>query len=263
MTRLARFARYARRLAALGPTPAARVKIVLAAVELVLRAVLGRSGRATAVRIACEGRSFRVVVADFSELEVLREIFLEGEYELPSLSNPVVIVDLGSNVGLSVLYFHARYPQAQIVAVEPDPDSFGRLRANTAPVPGIRTLNVAVGGFDGRRKFFPSRQAWTSSLFPSDGRAPIEIECRSLDSILQELGIIEVGLLKIDVEGAEEETLRSFGGLGHVGAVAGEIHLDRVQSDPAEVLGLLGGFELAVDRSLPDRWKFKGLRKAA
>ena len=44
----------------------------------------------------------RAVISDVSELRVIREVFVSGEYDLPGIT-PKVILDLGSNIGISIL----------------------------------------------------------------------------------------------------------------------------------------------------------------
>ena len=230
---------------------------------LVSRALTNRKGRALPVTVVEHGHVFRLVVADASELEVLREIFLEREYELALPSEPEVILDLGSNVGASIAFFRARYPRARIVGIEPDPRAFDRLRTNVAQMHGVTVVNIAAAGTDDRRPFYPGAESWLSSLRgqEAEGNKPIEVEARTLESLLTELNLDHIDLLKIDVEGAEEEILPGFAGLGSVGAVVGEIHPD-VVGDPEGLVRLLDEhFELVVERALPDRWRLRGVAR--
>ena len=58
---------------------------------------------------------------------------IEGFYqEILAAGRQPLIIDCGSNIGASVAWFSARYPQAHIVAVEPAPDNFDLLRQNCA-----------------------------------------------------------------------------------------------------------------------------------
>src|SRR5256885_16984483 len=58
-----------------------------------------------------------------SDREVLGQIFIEEEYRPLVLSSPQAIIDLGANVGYSSAYFLSQYPNATVLAVEPDPDN--------------------------------------------------------------------------------------------------------------------------------------------
>jgi FkbM family methyltransferase len=262
LSRARRYLTDTMRLSRIAGPPPQRIRLALVRTLLVARALTGRKGRGYLVTVVEHGRRFRFVVADASELEVLREVFLEREYALELQSEPTVILDLGSNVGASIVFFRARYPQARIVAVEPDPRAFARLRANVAQLDGVTVLNLAAAGADDRRPFYQATESWLSSLHLPEGESAssesIEVETRTLESLLAELGIDHVDLLKIDVEGAEEEILPGFAGLAGVGAVVGEIHPD-VVGDPEGLVRLLEEhFELEVRRALPDRWRIRG-----
>jgi FkbM family methyltransferase len=262
--RLGRFACAARRLASLAPTSAEQARFVLAAVVLVARNTVGAGRlRRPFVLAVREGTEVvRVRVSAYADLEVLREIFLDREYDLAGDISPPVILDLGSNVGLSIAFFHARYPQAVILGFEPDPEAFHILLANTRDIRAVRVLNIAVGGNDGRRRFFAARDNWVSSLLDTDPSAqPIDVECRRLDTVVAEAGLDEIGLLKLDVEGAEVEILEGSSRLDDVNAVVGEFHLDLLGENPERLRSLLPGFELEVDDSVAGRLRFKGRRR--
>jgi hypothetical protein len=67
-----------------------------------------------------------------SDLTVFMGIFLEQEYACFKTVRPGgLIIDCGANVGYSTAYFLSRFKSAHIVAVEPDPDNFALLCANT------------------------------------------------------------------------------------------------------------------------------------
>ena len=80
-----------------------------------------------------------------SDLWVFREIFLDHEYEpvkAAGLSDARVIVDLGSNIGLSVRYWRTLFPRARIVAVEPDAGNMAVCRKNAEAAGGLETFLV-------------------------------------------------------------------------------------------------------------------------
>lgn len=250
------------RLSRIAGSPSQRVRLGLVRTVLVARALTGRKGRGFAVTVLERGRTFRLVVGDASELEVLREVFLEREYELTLPTEPELILDLGSNVGASIAFFRARYPSARIVGVEPDPEAFARLRANVAQMSNVTVLNLAAAGTDERRPFYPAAESWRSSLHEQEGAGrEIEVETRTLGALLTELRVDHVDLLKIDVEGAEEEILSTFAELGSVGAVVGEIHPDVVGYPEGLVRLLDEHFELEVERGFPDRWRLRGVAR--
>ena len=49
------------------------------------------------------------------------------------------------HIGVSILYFKLRYPDAYVTGVEPDPAAFEPLRRNTAPLEHVDDRHAAVG----------------------------------------------------------------------------------------------------------------------
>jgi FkbM family methyltransferase len=262
IARAVAFGRYAWRLSRLSPTLPAKIGTVKAAIGLLRHARRGLSSpKVNRVELEYNGKRFGIELSSYAELQVVDEVFLRGEYELALPGGPpAVIVDAGSNVGVSVLFFHARYPDALIVAVEPDQRTFERLRVNTDGMECVRSLNVALGSRDERRRFYRTPESWASSLrLPAGPFEEIEVQVRSLASLLDELGITTVDLLKLDIEGGEEEVLQDRPSLERVRAIVGELHPGLVE-EPSALLENLGAFDLDVDRSDSSRWLFRGIR---
>jgi FkbM family methyltransferase len=70
-----------------------------------------------------------------TDFKVFDEIFLEQAYApcvaaLPDNLGPVTLIDLGANIGLSVLFLTRALQVIEIIAVEPDPDNFRLLLDN-------------------------------------------------------------------------------------------------------------------------------------
>lgn len=84
--------------------------------------------RPASIHVSYRGTTFRFAAANVSEIQVVNEMFVENQYELPDEINPCLIVDLGSNCGASIAFFRATYPNARLIGCEPDPDTFDRLR---------------------------------------------------------------------------------------------------------------------------------------
>jgi FkbM family methyltransferase len=153
-----------------------------------------------------------------SDFDVLNEVLVLRVYgrRLPS-TEPKTILDLGSHMGATVLFWRERFPEARIVALEPDPVTFHRLQRNVGALPGVELRNVAISDKDGPVSFFPTRQGWTSSLW-GDGD-PVTVEGRSFRSLIAETG--QVDLLKVDIEGAERYVSDRWA-LKRIGAIVGE-----------------------------------------
>jgi FkbM family methyltransferase len=74
-------------------------------------------------------------------------IFFEETYFFRAASPEPVILDCGSNIGMSVLYFKMLYPAARIIA----PAAFAKLRDNVArnSLTGVTLHNCALSDEEG------------------------------------------------------------------------------------------------------------------
>lgn len=212
------------------------------------------------LRLCWRGHDFSYVVGDRSELDVLHGVFLREEYELPLVHRPTTIVDLGSKVGATIHYFRARYPEAAIIGLEPDPDTFARLRTNVRGLPNVTVRQEAVASRDGEAILAPSPLSWASALRSASGPG-VRVRTRSLDSLMAELGLDSIDVLKIDVEGDEHEVLQSFARIRDVAAVVGEYHPAIHGRRFEELEGVFDGFDLDVRGNRAGVRHFRAVRR--
>ncbi len=60
-----------------------------------------------------------------SDFRVFHQVFIEGQYaDLPVEDPPRHRGRRRANIGLTSLFFLRRYPQARVIAIEPDPENF-------------------------------------------------------------------------------------------------------------------------------------------
>jgi FkbM family methyltransferase len=253
---------HGRHLATLGATPFARAKLIWAALWLPARRRLGRPyGRPIHLALAKDGRRIDVAVRDITELTTVGEVLADDLYDMPGLDDVQTVVDLGSHVGTSILFFSVRHPGAEIHGFEPDPRSFARLRANVGAVPGVTIDPRAASGTGGHATFHSAGNSLASSLIAdAEPGRDLTVDCVTLDEIFDELGVDRIDLLKLDVEGAEYEVLTHTTRLGDVRAIAGELHPGLVPCTPDEFFALLEGFTIEVDEFSPASWQFKAVR---
>jgi len=150
-----------------------------------------------------------IVRSSETDYRILRQTIGRRESDVRLPSPPEFIIDAGANVGYSSLWFANRWPQARILAVEPDARNCAQFRRNLAEYPQVTLCPGAL---------WP-RPATLEILNPDDGSCNFRVEERALDQatsgirgftipeLLQRAGVDRVGLLKIDIEGAEVEVL--------------------------------------------------------
>jgi FkbM family methyltransferase len=263
--RLARIAHLAIRVARLGARPTDRVRLFAAPFQLV---AANRLGRRAEVRLSIRafGRDASCTISHFAHVDGLAAIFLDGDYALEPRQDPQVIVDLGSNIGLSILYFRLRYPGARILGVEPDPGAFALLERNVADLAGVTILHAAVSDRDETVLLWSVPGAAASALEHTHAaQQPVEVPARTLQDVLASTGIEHVDILKLVVEGSEFRALKSLDDLGRVDAITGEIVF--VDGDPERspeaLRELLADYELSLFEDKGDGfWQFHAWRRA-
>lgn len=139
------------------------------------------------------------------DIATINEVFFRGDYESNG-NKDEVIVDFGSNIGISAAYFLTRNLQSFVYCFEPVEQNAERLRRNLALFENRYELQqIAVGETDGTVRF-----GWEpTGKYGGVGRDTgqwIEVECRDSNAVLRQ--IIErhghIDLLKIDVETLEK-----------------------------------------------------------
>lgn len=237
------------RLARLGPGAGAKGRLFYVTVLLGARRILKKPGQDWhELRLRLGSTEPTVAVSDYGELEVMRDILLDEEYGVEEIPAPDVILDVGANIGLAALYFRARFPDAEIVAVEPDPQTFAKLERNVGGDPRIRAVNAAAAGESGELVLFqPAGYSIASSLKRSgdaEHDSHVRVRAETLDNLCAELGLDRIGLVKLDVEGAELEAMRGFGRRDAVAVMIGEAHPELLGDQIDEFFSLLSGFEV-------------------
>ena len=125
--------------------------------------------------------------------------------------SPKTVLDIGAHIGTFTLLAAESWPEARIIACEPDPDHFALLRRNIAGRAGIEAVEAAIGA-DNRigAKFLHPGPGYGGSCFPKDVAALIRTarEARSPLSLIEQVQTVN-SERKISLAGRIE---RAFGG---------------------------------------------------
>jgi len=169
-----------------------------------------------------------------SDNKVYWQVFISGEYScLDNMKGVQLIIDCGAYVGYSSAYFLSRFPECQVIAVEPDPYNFELLQRNLAAYRDrVELINAAVWSCDTSLKLSTSKYRdgyeWTRQVIPANSGEKAEIKGLGIESILNGSGFNRISLLKIDIEGSEaivfSENTQSW--LNKTDTIAIELHND-------------------------------------
>ena len=235
----------------IGPSVVDRARVALAALLLSTQ----RFRRPVRLRVRGPDGPRWFIVPDWAGMKVLEEVFVNGEYASAIPTEPRHILDLGSNIGASVLFFAARYPGAAITGIKDQSrDLFGLLKANVGDLPNVTLRNVAVAALPGPVAFYEGVTSWEGSTHASDS-APLNgryvVDGVSLDDLLRDG---DVDLVKLDIEGGEFDVLPGSTLVGDVQVVLGEIHARADDAQTRELLGLLSDHEISLAPPDKDEW---------
>lgn len=200
-----------------------------------------------------------------SFLSAYKEIFVERIYDFPFDGDEPVILDLGANIGLSVLFFKKLYPKAKIIAFEADPKIFSYLRENIHGngFTDVELVNKAAWNRETKLLFCSEGADGGRAASADDGNL---IEVDAVD-MAQYLEGEKIDFLKMDIEGAEEFVLPACKKiLPNIGRIFMEYHskADRTQCLD-QLLGILSeaGFRLHVHTILSSPSPFTEIRTVA
>jgi FkbM family methyltransferase len=184
------------------------------------------------------------ITDSFWYLHSLKEIFVEETYKFKTDVTAPYILDCGSNIGLSVIYFKRLFPKAEIVAFEPDKHIYDLLNSNLKGF-GFNDITVenkaiwrektilnfsASGSLGGKLN---DNGIDNSDLTDVAATGVIKVETVRLRDYLTR----KIDFLKIDIEGPEIEVLLDCDGLlENVQNLFVEYHSDPKKTQDLDIL---------------------------
>lgn len=155
------------------------------------------------------------------------------------------LVDIGANAGVYSLIAGRFIP---VIAFEPHPGMFGHLEENrelNGLGERIRTVRTALGSEDGTIRFTDELESSVNRVVtdPREGQHVIEVEIHRADTWFESQATTP-SLVKIDVEGHEQQVLVGFGALlAEVDILLVECREPAVIQDKTHAAGLVGPFQ--------------------
>jgi len=162
---------------------------------------------------------FKYDVSTFGYINIreqFEELFYRNVYYFKTDNKNPVIIDCGSNMGFSIIYFKWLYPNSIIYGFEPDKKTFELLKKNVAQnkLTNVHLINAAISNKNGKIDFFvdpekPGNPAM-STISGEKARYKTTVQSISLSSFIKENNIHNIDFIKMDVEGSEKEILKDL-----------------------------------------------------
>ncbi len=157
-------------------------------------------------------------VNEYEFEKIYTDIFKNKDYYFESAHSDPHILDCGSHIGISVLFFKSLYPDARIIAFEPHPENFALLQRNITQnnLRGVWAVNAAITDKNREITFYINQELdnwWTLSGSVIKEKVIAEYEPKptvQMGLTLSSFLTIPVDLIKLDVQGIEQTILKEI-----------------------------------------------------
>jgi FkbM family methyltransferase len=144
------------------------------------------------------------------DIRTVNEIFCRCEYFTDNTVRTVV--DIGSNIGISALYFLTRNEESMCYLYEPDERNTAKLRNNLIGFEErYRLVEAAVSYESGKLDFGVEATGRYGGIGVKTGKTII-VDCLNINDVIGEVleEVKRIDVLKIDTEGAEVKTVEAI-----------------------------------------------------
>tara|TARA_B110000483_G_C18206318_1_gene547814 strand:+ start:2180 stop:2971 length:792 start_codon:yes stop_codon:yes gene_type:complete len=162
-----------------------------------------------------------------TDISNFHEIFFNIKFPLPNNLNPKFIIDAGANAGYASIYFLNKYPNANIIAIEPDLKNFNLLQKNCDRYINFKSLKSAIWINNNYVKIQnPNAGSTAFQIIESDNIDSDSFSAITIDAVLKGSSFEYIDILKIDIEGVEKTLFEkgNFNWLNKVHVLIIELH---------------------------------------
>lgn len=166
------------------------------------------------------------------------QVLLRGEYAFDLPFSPKSIVDAGANIGMASIYFAQRFPNAKVIAIEAEALNFAALVRNVRPYPSIIPIHAALWNRDGEigvSQPDPATGSGGEWAFVTHEGSGVKVRAIGMRTLMKEMQIRSVDLLKVDIEGAEKEVFEACDWMDDIRCLMIELH-DRFKPGCSEAV---------------------------
>lgn len=139
-----------------------------------------------------------------SDYPVFEQVFAYKAYYMNCDITPNFIIDCGANIGLTSIYLSNKYPEAKIIAIEPEKSNYDMMIRNTRRYPNITCLHKGIW----KRSCFleiVDMNVTNQSFMVKESDKKTNVLAVSIPDLISEYKISQIDILKLDIEGSEKE----------------------------------------------------------
>jgi FkbM family methyltransferase len=180
---------------------------------------------------------FEVFANGTSEQHAVETLAGKTYPKIPFLNNVESVLDIGANIGASVVFFASNYRTARIVGVEPGRKPFVLLRSNVSHFNNIEIFNVGLHNVTTKCSIYVGGpDSVTNSVFHNalSSNSQEEVQLVAANAFIRFIKLDRPDIIKIDTEGCEIPIISSIiGSFRNAKAVYLEYHSeeDRLKID--------------------------------
>ena len=144
-------------------------------------------------------------------INLFEEIFIYQIYKFASAKSDPEIIDCGSNIGISILYFKKVFPTCIIKAFEPDSATFSMLEKNIREnnLSNVSLFNYALSDIEQETSLYKNNiqgSLGMSLLKSTELTRNVSIRTKKLSDFINN----HVDFIKIDTEGSEVKIIHEL-----------------------------------------------------
>jgi FkbM family methyltransferase len=143
-----------------------------------------------------------------SDIPTFYQVFADDEYDIP-YSQPKIMIDGGANIGLFAVLMKNKFPESQIISIEPDKSNFEVLTKNTHYYKNVWLENSGIWSVDAKLKVFDKYDAGKWGMVVEENEKEGNIPAISINSLIKKYAIQRIDLLKLDIETSEKNLFSS------------------------------------------------------
>ncbi len=179
---------------------------------------------------------------------MFRHIFFIEEYPKLDFNEKEVIflIDAGANIGATTFFYKIKYPNAKVIVIESDKSNFEMLKLNLSPFNDILFENAGLHNVSGLNLCIENPAAGNMGFRLKESEE-IGLISTSISSLLAKYHWYKIDLVKIDIEGSEEQVFSShFDWLSCTRYLVMELHDHYASNAGTNLIRALGNYEIAL-----------------